>query len=136
MGRILAIDYGRKKCGLAVTDPMQLIAQALETVPTHQLFDWLASYLAREEVTDLVMGESTDHEGRANPIQAEILGFERKFARQYPDIRLHRQDEFDSSHRARRSLLAMGTKKKDRRDKTRVDRVAAALILQDFLEGR
>ena len=134
--RILAIDYGRKKCGLAATDPLQLIAQGLETVPTHALLAWLDAYLAREEVSDLVVGESVTAEGKENPIQAEIVGFERKFAKRYPEIRLHRQDEFLSSRRAREVMLDMGLKKKDRRDKTRVDRIAAALILQDFMDGR
>ena len=134
--RILAIDYGTKKCGLAVTDPLQLIATGLDTVPTGQLYDWLADYLAREEVSDLVVGESLQEDGTANPVQEEIVGFERKFARLYPHIALHRQEEYRTSVRARESLLAMGLKKKQRRDKTRVDRIAAALLLQDFLEER
>ncbi|THH39900.1 Holliday junction resolvase RuvX [Neolewinella litorea] len=134
--RILAIDYGSKKCGIAVTDPLQLIAQGLETVPTHRLFDWLTAYLEKEEVSDLVVGESTQLDGSDNPIQAEIVGFERKFRKQFPGIVLHRQDEIHTSRRARESMLAMGLKKKDRRDKQRVDRIAAALILQDFMDTR
>ncbi len=134
--RILAIDYGRKKCGIAATDPLQLIATGLTTVPTGTLFAWLAEYLAAEEVSDLVVGESTNFSGEDNPVQHEIVGFERKFRKYYPAIRLHRQDEFDTSRRARESMLAMGMKKKQRRDKTQVDRIAAALILQDFMEAR
>ena len=134
--RILAIDYGTKKCGLAVTDPLQLIATGLETVPTGKLYDWLADYLAREEVGDLVVGESLREDGTANPVQGEIVGFERKFTRLYPHVKLHRQEEFRTSVRARETLLAMGMKKKQRRDKTQVDRIAAALLLQDFLEER
>ena len=134
--RILAVDYGRKKCGIAVTDPLQLIATGLTTVPTHTLLDWLSDYLGREEVSDLVVGESRREDGTLNPIQNEILGFERKFRRAFPAISLHRQDEFLSSRRARESMLEMGMKKKQRRDKTAVDRIAAALILQDFLEER
>jgi putative Holliday junction resolvase len=134
--RILAIDYGTKKCGLAVTDPLQLIATPLETVPTHQLYKWLADYLSREEVSDLVVGEPLTEEDGKNPIQTEILGFERKIAKLYPQITLHRQDEFGTSVRARQSMLEMGMKKKRRRDKSEVDRLAAAIILQDFLEQR
>ena len=134
--RILAIDYGRKKCGLAATDPLQLIATGLTTVPTHQLFDWLDDYLSREEVGELVVGESLTEAGTDNPIQREIVGFERKFRKRYPGILLHRQDEFLTSRRARESMLNMGLKKKQRRDKSTVDRIAAALILQDFLEER
>ncbi len=134
--RILAIDYGRKKCGIAVSDPLRLIATGLTTVPTGKLFDWLATYLAAEEVGDLVVGESTDLGGQGNPVQHEIVGFERKFRKQYPAIVLHRQDEFNTSRRARESMLQMGMRKKQRRDKTEVDRIAAALILQDFMEER
>ena len=134
--RILAVDYGRKKCGIAVTDPLQLIATGLTTVATHTLLDWLSDYLGREEVSDLVVGESRREDGTANPIQNEIVGFERKFRRAFPDVSVHRQDEFLSSRRARESMLEMGLKKKQRRDKATVDRLAAALILQDFLEER
>ena len=132
--RILAIDYGRKKCGIAVSDPLRIIATGLETIPTGKLFEWLDTYLAQEEVSDLVIGESTGLDGAANPIQNEIVGFERKFGRRYPQIGLHRQDEFRTSVRARQVMLDMGMKKKQRRDKTQVDRLAAALILQDFMD--
>ena len=134
--RILALDYGTKKCGLAATDSLQLIATGLETVPTGKLWEWLEDYIAREEVSDLVIGESLTLEGTDNPLQSQIVGFERKFAKRYPDIRQHRQDEFRTSVRAREQMLAMGMKKKRRRDKSEVDRIAAALLLQDFLEER
>ncbi|MBB4080012.1 putative Holliday junction resolvase [Lewinella aquimaris] len=134
--RILAIDYGIKKCGVAATDPLQIIASGLETVPTGKLFDWLENYLQVEEVSDLVVGESRALDGSTNPIQTEIVGFERKFRKRFPGIAIHRQDEFNTSRRARESMLAMGMKKKKRRDKTQVDRIAAAIILQDFLEER
>ena len=132
--RILAIDYGRKKCGLAVTDPLRLIATALETVPTHRLFDWLDAYLAREEVSDLVVGEPLTAAGQPNPILNEIVGFERKFAKKYPGVGLHRQDEYGTSVRAKKVMVASGMKQKKRRDKTEVDRLAAALILQDYID--
>lgn len=134
--RILCIDYGRKKCGIAVTDPLQLIATGLETVPTHKLLSWMEDYLEREEVSDLVVGESLDDDQSANPIQQEIVGFERKVKKRFPELALHRQDEYLSSRRARESMLAMGMKKKRRRDKQEVDRIAATLILQDFLAER
>ena len=111
--RILAIDYGTKKCGIAVTDPLQIIATGLETVPTGTLFKWLADYLEREEVSDLVIGESLQADGTANPIQNEIVGFERKFQKRHPTIVIHRQDEFLTSRRARESMLAMGMGKSD-----------------------
>ena len=134
--RILCIDYGQKRCGIAVSDPLRLIATGLTTVPKHELLDWLADYLATEEVGDLVVGESLQADGTPNPVMQEALGFVRKFRKLYPDIVVHRQDEALSSRRARSAMLAMGMKKQQRRDKSEVDRIAAALILQDFMEGR
>ena len=135
MSRILAIDYGSKKCGVAASDPLRLIANGLETVPTWQLLDWLAAYLEREDVGDLVIGESLHKDGTPNAIDTEIVGFERKFAKLYPDITLHRQDEFYTSRRAKTALVEMGVPKMKRREKARVDKIAATLILQDFMEG-
>lgn len=134
--RILCIDYGRKRCGVAVTDPLRLIATGLETVPTGQLFAWLEDYLAREAVSDLVLGESLARDGSPNPIMSEVVGFERKFARRWPGITLHRQDEGLSSREAKRAMLDMGMRKSQRRDRARVDRIAAAIILREFLEAQ
>lgn len=134
MSRILAIDYGSKKCGVAASDPLRIIATGLATVPTYQLMDWLDEYLSREPVGDLVLGESRHKDGTPNKINQEVVGFERKFARKYPDITLHRQDEFGTSQRAKDAMIEMGVPKMKRRDKTRVDKIAATLILQDFME--
>lgn len=132
--RILAIDYGSKKCGLAASDPLRIIATGLDTVPTWRLFDWLADYLAREQVSDLVIGESLHKDGTPNKINQEVVGFERKFAKLYPGIILHRQDEYLTSKRAKQAMIEMGVPRMKRREKVRVDRIAAALILQDFME--
>lgn len=136
MSRILAIDYGTKKCGIAASDPLRLIATGLETVPTWRLFDWLKNYLAEEEVGDLVVGESLHKDGTPNAVHEQVVGFERKFAKLYPDIQLHRQDEFLTSKRAMQALIESGVPKMKRREKERVDRMAAAIILQDFMEAR
>lgn len=135
MKRILAIDYGSKKCGIAASDPLRIIATGLDTVPTWQLFDWLEKYLEEENVGDLVIGESLHKDGTPNKINEEVVGFERKFAKLYPDITLHRQDEFGSSKRAKQAMIDMGVPKMKRRDKARVDKIAAAIILQDFMES-
>lgn len=135
MKRILAIDYGSKKCGIAASDPLRIIATGLDTVPTWQLFDWLGKYLEEENVGDLVIGESLHKDGTPNKINEEVVGFERKFAKLYPDIILHRQDEFGSSKRAKQAMIDMGIPKMKRRDKARVDKIAAAIILQDFMES-
>lgn len=133
--RILALDYGSKKCGLAASDPLRIIATGLDTVPTWQLMDWLKNYLEREEVSDLVIGESLHKDGTPNAINSEVVGFERRFAKLYPEIQLHRQDEFGTSKRAKQAMIDMGVPKMKRRDKTRVDKIAATLILQDFMES-
>ena len=135
MSRILAIDYGSKKCGIAATDPLRLIATGLATVPTWQLLDWLATYLNEEVVGDLVIGESLHKDGTPNKIDGEVVGFERKFAKRYPDIRLHRQDEYRTSQRAVEAMIEMGIPKMKRREKERVDKLAATLILQDFMDA-
>lgn len=136
MTRILAIDYGSKKCGIAASDPLRIIATGLETVPTWKIFDWLEDYLKREPVGDLVLGESFHKDGTPNKINAEIVGFERKFAKLYPSISLHRQDEFYTSKRAMQAMIASGVPKMKRREKERVDKIAATIILQDFMESQ
>ena len=132
--RYLALDYGRKKTGIAVSDPLRIIATGLTTVPTGELLDWLDDYLKVEEVSDLIVGESLDQDGNPNPIMTEVIGFERKFRKRYPEIQLHRQDEGLTSRMAKEEIIRMGTKKMKRRDKTEVDRVAAALILREWME--
>lgn len=131
----MAIDYGSKKCGIAVSDPLQIIATGLATVPTWQLFSWLEDYLSQEEVGDLVLGESLHKDGTPNKIHQEVVGFERKFTQKYPHIRLHRQEEFLTSKKAKQAMIDMGVPKMKRRDKARVDRIAATIILQDFMES-
>ncbi len=96
--------------------------------------DWLKSYLLAEEVGDLVIGESLHKDGTPNAINDEVVGFERKFAKLYPAIRLHRQDEFRTSRRAMEAMIEMGVPRMKRREKERVDQMAATLILQDFME--
>ncbi|MDN3635278.1 Holliday junction resolvase RuvX [Neolewinella lacunae] len=129
------MDYGSKRCGIAASDPLRLIANGLTTIPTWQLMDWLKNYLLAEEVGDLVIGESLHKDGTPNAINAEVVGFERKFARLYPAIRLHRQDEFRTSRRAMEAMIEMGVPRMKRREKERVDQMAATLILQDFMEA-
>ena len=134
MSRILAIDYGSKKCGLAATDPLRIVANGLETVPTWRLFEWLDTYLTVEEVGDIVIGESVHKDGTPNKINDEVVGFERKFRKKYPAITLHRQDEYRTSKRAMEAMIEMGIPKMKRREKERVDKIAATIILQDFME--
>ena len=136
MGRILAIDFGLKRTGLAVTDSLQIIANGLETVPTHTLLDYLKSYFDREVVDKVVIGmpknlDSTDTDS-THGVRVLIKHFRKKF----PDMTIIEHDERFTSHMAMQTMIAGGMSKKDRRVKGTVDRVSATIILQSYMEGR
>ena len=132
--RILAIDYGKVKTGLAETDPLQIIASALETVPTKDLMPYLEKYISKEQVSDMVVGLPMRAHGVPGEIEEDIQKFIQKFQQKFPDIKIHREDESYTSIRASEAIFMSGTKKKKRRDKTIIDRVSATLILQSFME--
>ena len=134
MKRILGIDYGTKRTGLAATDPLQIIVSPLETVPTGSIWEFLANYLAEEPVELVVLGEPLHADGTPAQIHHLVVGFARKFEKTYPDIPVVWQDERFTSERAKQVILDSGTKKKKRQDKSLVDKVSAAIILQDYLE--
>ncbi|MBR9921404.1 MAG: Holliday junction resolvase RuvX [Bacteroidetes bacterium] len=135
MARILAIDYGTKRTGLAVTDPLKLIAQPLETLATAELLEFLKNYLAEEEVECIVLGMPLHPDGNPAQIAHLVVGFERKLRKLYPDLQVVTWDERYTSEDAKKAILASGARQKKRRDKGLVDRVAAALILHDYLES-
>jgi putative Holliday junction resolvase len=132
--RILAIDYGTKKTGLAVSDPLQIIATGLDTIATQDLYDFLASYLAEEVVETIVIGEPLHADGNPAQIHHLVVGVKRKLEKRYPDIKVVFQDERYTSEAAREIIRQSGLKKKKRKDKTLVDKVSAMLILQDYME--
>ena len=132
-GRILAIDFGVKKCGLAVTDPLQITAQPLGTVATGTLMDYLTSYLQRETVVSFVVGDPSLHTPEGHTLLVSIDRFLEGLGKAFPQIPVYRQDETLSSQKAREIILQSGVKKKKRRDKTLVDKVSAVLILQEYL---
>lgn len=134
MGRILAIDYGTKRTGLAVTDPLQIIANGLDTVATPDLFAYLEDYLSREEVTLFVVGEPLHADGSPAQIAHLVVGFVRKLRKKYPDIPVEMIDERYTSEEAKLIIRNSGLKKKKRRDKSLVDKISAVLILQDYLD--
>ncbi|MDE6515681.1 MAG: Holliday junction resolvase RuvX [Bacteroidales bacterium] len=136
MGRILAIDYGQKRCGLAVTDPLKLIAHALETVPTANLDAYLADYLRREEVETVVVGLPLQMDATPSGSTRYIEPFVKRFRKQYPQIPVERVDERFTSKMAFQTMLAAGLKKKKRRDKGLVDALSATLILQTYMQKR
>ncbi|EDM44708.1 Holliday junction resolvase-like protein [unidentified eubacterium SCB49] len=136
MGRILAIDYGGKRTGIAVTDEMQIIASGLTTVETSKLLPFLESYLANENVTALVVGEPTQKDGTPSSIEEEIQKFLKRFVKLYPLLPIHRQDERYTSKMAFQTMIDSGLKKKQRRNKALVDEIAATIILQEFMGHR
>ncbi|GAB3249290.1 Holliday junction resolvase RuvX [Larkinella harenae] len=136
MPRLLAIDYGTKRTGLAVTDPLQLIATALETVPTHQLLDYLKRYAAGEPVEAFVVGLPTRLDGTDTDNTPRVRAFVEKLKTAFPAIPVHWHDERFTSVMALQAMIAGGTKKKDRREKGNIDKVSAVIILQSFMESR
>lgn len=134
MARILAVDYGLKRTGLAVTDPLQIIATALETVPTHQLMNFLDTYFSKEVVDKIVVGEPKKLNNLNSDIHSHVEGFVRRISEKYPKIQLFRIDERFSTVIAQRTMLMSGTSKKDRRQKENLDKISATILLQDFLE--
>lgn len=134
MARILAIDYGTKRTGIAVTDPLQIIANGLDTVPTEKLFDFLNKYLTAEEVETIVVGEPMHLDGSPAQIAPLIEKFKKKLTELFPAITVVSQDERFTSADAKQIILQSGAKKKKRRDKALVDKVSAILILQEYLE--
>lgn len=136
MGRILAIDYGQKRCGIAVTDPLKLIAHALETVPTAGLDAYLADYLRREEVETVVVGLPLQMDATPSESTRYIEPFVKRFRKRYPQIPVERVDERFTSKMAFQAMLDAGLKKKKRQDKGLVDALSATLILQTYMQKR
>ncbi len=138
MGRILAIDYGQKRVGFAVTDELQICAYALETVPVAQAFDFLKNYLQAENVSVIVVGEPLKLNNTPSESSRYIDPFVNRLKKELPKISpntmLERMDERFTSRIAFQTILDMGIKKKDRKDKSLIDKMSAAIILQSYLE--
>jgi putative holliday junction resolvase len=134
MARVLAIDFGLKRTGIAVTDPLQIIASALMTVPTAEVFEFLQRYCAAESVECFVVGLPLYPDGNPGQIAPQVDAFSAKLQQLFPQIPVVRQDERNTSVDAQKIILASGVKKQKRRDKSLVDKVAAALILQQYME--
>jgi putative Holliday junction resolvase len=135
VGRILGIDYGTKRTGIAATDPLKIIASGLETVPTGELLDFLAAYLSMEEVETIVVGMPLYPDGNPAQIAHLVEGFVKKLKELFPSIAVITWDERYTSEEARRIILQSGARKKQRRDKSLVDKISAALILEDYLKA-
>ncbi len=130
----MGIDYGTKKTGIAVTDSLQIICSGLDTIPTLTLYDFIEKYLETEEVEKIVVGMPLHEDGNPAQIAHLVVGFIRKLRKLYPAIEVVEWDERGSSKAAKEVIFMSGTKKSKRRDKSLVDKIAAALILQDYME--
>ena len=135
MGRILAIDYGTKRTGLAVTDPSRIIATPLDTVDTGKLLTFLASYLQKETVDEFVVGMPKTLKNEDSEIAPAVREFVGELQKTFPEKKIHLADERFTSALAKQALIDGGMKKSDRRIKGNVDKVSATIILQSFLEN-
>jgi len=133
MGRILAIDYGSKRVGLAVTDPLKIIATGLTTVHSKDLISYLEAYLKKEQVECIVVGEPKTLQNEASDSARYIEPFVIHLTRKFPQIKIARWDERFTSTLAHQAMLMGGLKKKDRANKETVDMVSATILLQDYL---
>jgi len=129
----MGIDYGTKRIGIAVTDPLQIIVNGLETVPANEIFDFLKNYFETEEVEKIVVGEPLHPDGNPAQIHHLVVGFVRNLEKLFPGKEVVTHDERFTSVTAKKVILESGAKKKKRRDKELVDKVSATLILQDYL---
>lgn len=135
MGRILGIDYGRKRCGLAVTDPLKIIANGLTTVPSHTLIEFLQDYTKKESVERIIVGLPKQLNGNPSESMNYITPFLNRLRKVLPDIPVEMYDERFTSTIAHKAMLDGGMKKKDRQNKEIVDTIAASIILNDYLQS-
>ena len=133
MGRILAIDFGRKRTGLAVTDILRITANPLLTIETKELINWLKDYFAHEPVDEVVVGHPTQMNGQESESMNYIRPFMGVFKKTFPDKPITMYDERFTSVLAHQAMLAGGMKKKDRQNTAVVDKIAACIILEDYL---
>ena len=136
MARILSIDYGKKRTGIAVTDPLQIIAGGLATVSTSELFDWLKTYLSKEQVERIVIGEPRQPNGQPSENLARVQQFVNRWRKAMPDVPIEFFDERFTSVLAHQAMLDGGLKKKARQDKALVDEISATIILEDYLRSK
>lgn len=136
MGRLLAIDYGKKRTGIAVTDTLQLIANGLTTVPTHELLAFILDYVSKEPVERILVGLPKQMNNEASENMKRIEPFVRSLQKKLPDVPVEYVDERFTSVLAHRAVLDAGLKKKDRQNKALVDEISATIILQSYMENR
>ncbi|MFW5773601.1 MAG: Holliday junction resolvase RuvX [Tangfeifania sp.] len=136
MGRILAIDYGRKRIGIAVSDPSQIIANKLATIATHTVWDFLQNYFLNQDVDEVVVGYPKQLNNEASEAVVYVNPFIKKFKAKYPEKPLHLADERFTSKMAFQTMIDGGIGKKGRKDKAMVDAISATIILQSYMEQK
>lgn len=136
MARIVSIDYGKKRTGLAVTDPLQIIPGGLATVSTSTLFEFLSDYVQKEQVERIVIGEPRQPNGQPSENLARVQQFVNRWRKAMPQIPIEYYDERYTSVLAHQAMLAGGLKKKARQDKALVDEISATIILEDYMRSR
>lgn len=134
MDRLIGIDYGKKRVGLAVSDPLRIFASALETVPTANIIDYLKTYAQKETIERFVVGWPTNMDGRPSESAEGVTAFVKLLNKTFPEVPVTMEDERFTSVLAHRAMIDGGMKAKDRRDKNSVDKISAAIILQSYLD--
>ncbi|SMP18339.1 putative holliday junction resolvase [Flavobacterium hercynium] len=136
MPRILSIDYGQKRTGIAVTDELQIIASGLTTIPTHTLIDFLKDYFAKEKVEAVLIGEPKQMNGQPSESASVIKGFVTHFSNIFPEMKVVRVDERFTSKMAFQTMIDSGLSKKQRQNKGLIDEISATIMLQDYLSSK
>ena len=136
MGRLMAIDYGTKRVGIAVTDPLKIIANGLTTVHSKDVMRFLDDYFKKESVECVVVGDPKTLLNEASSVAQHVTGFVRKLREKYPDLKIERVDERFTSRMAQQTMLMGGLKKKDRQNKETVDMISATIILQTYMQSQ
>lgn len=136
MARIISIDYGKRRTGIAVTDPLQIIANGLATVSTSQLYRFLVDYMSKEQIERIVIGKPMQPNGKPSENLVRVQQFVAQWKKAHPDVPIDYVDERFTSVLAHRAMIDGGLHKKARQDKALVDEISATIILQSYMEGR
>ncbi|MCQ2175952.1 MAG: Holliday junction resolvase RuvX [Bacteroidales bacterium] len=136
MDRLIGIDYGRKRVGVALSDPLCIFASPLETVPAAKIIDYLKNFAEKETITRFVVGYPLNMNGQPSEAAADIEAFLKTLSKQFPDIPVTLEDERFTSVLAHRAMIDGGMKYQDRKDKNSVDKISAAIILQSYLDKK
>lgn len=135
MGRLVGIDYGTKRVGVAATDPLQIVASPLDVIHSSEIIDFLKKYAQNEEVEKFIVGWPTQDDGTATNNTPHVVGFIRILEKTFPNIPVIKEDESYTSKMAIQAMIAGGMKKKDRQKKGNVDKISATIILQSYMES-